>query len=242
MYSIFLYRLLYRYSNSSPKLITIKMQLRSGKTTQPASSDILNNMRFYGQIHRGNITMTMKPYTPPGRPPGTPRSAPKATGKKSKPTIVKHSMTLRARKQPVQVEQEPQHFADSDIKPRCFHAWLLARLKGFITTFNQISTEDYTERIMERSRLFMEMTAVLREHIDYITTSPSFAKFSHVLYEKLLSFKNELTILLNGEKLPGSRESCNFSPEERAFLGNVRADIVNLSVITKHRLPKLSVV
>jgi hypothetical protein len=88
----------------------------------------------------------------------------------------------------------------------------------------------------------MEMTTVLREHIDYITTTPALAKFSHVLYEKLISFKNEITMLLNGKKLSGNHESCNFSPEERAFLGNLRADIVILSVITKRRLPKLSVV
>jgi hypothetical protein len=133
-------------------------------------------------------------------------------------------------------------FADRETIPLAFKDWLISRLKGLVVTFNQISIEDYNELIMERSRIFMEMTAVLREHIDYITTSPSFVKFSHVLYSKLLSYKKELTMLLNGEKLSGSRNKCNFSPDERAFLGNVRSDIVSLLVITKHRLPKLHVV
>jgi len=247
------------------------MQLRSGKTTQ-VSSDIINNMRFYEQIRRGNITMTMEAYTPPNTQPGTPKYSTHVTGKKTKPIITKHSMSLRTRKPTAPVEKEggvggnvdsnpdsglrskkesePPHFAYmistrfaySEPIPLSFRDWLFARLKGFITTFNRISIEDYTQRIVERSRLFMELTAVLREHIDYITSSPALAKFSHVLYKKLLSFKNEITILLNGEKLSGSCHTCNFSQEERVFLGNLRADIVSLSVITKPRLPKLSVV
>ena len=220
------------------------MQLRSGKTTQTLSIDATRNARYYGKIHNGNITITMEPYTPQG----TPRNAP---GKKSKPTIAKHSMTLRPRKLAPKLEkkQEPAHFsdmismrlADRDIKPICFHTWLIARLRGFITTFHEIEIVNYKERILERTRLFGELIAVLHEYIEYITSTHLFANFSHVLDSKLLSFKTELTMLLNGEKLPGNSESCNFSHQERALLGNVRSDIVKLSMILKPLLPKIPI-
>jgi hypothetical protein len=234
------------------------MQLRSGKNTQIVSVngiDATHNARFYGKIHNGNITITMEPCTPQGSPPGTPQGTPRCAppGKKSKPIIAKHSMTLRPRKLEPELEKEaaPQHFvsmrfadnvAIAKPKPVDFKDWLVARLKGFITTFHKMTILNYKERILERTRLFGEMTAVLREYIEYITSTPSFTKFSHVLYSKLLSFKTELTMLLNGEKLPGNRESCNFSPKERALLGNVRADMVKLSVIMKPLLPELPVV
>jgi hypothetical protein len=192
--------------------------------------------------------------TPPGTPPGTPKGTSRCAqpGNKSKPIIAKHSMTLRPRKLAPELEKEPapQHFvsmrfADNASKPNPksldFKDWLVARLKGFITTFHKMTILNYKERILERTRLFGEMTAVLREHIEYITSTPSFTKFSHVLYSKLLSFKTELTLLLNGKKLPGNRESCNFSSKERALLGNVRADMVKLSVIMKPLLPELPV-
>lgn len=226
------------------------MQLRSGKTTQTMSVNSNDNLRFYGQIHRGNITMAMVPYTPPGSPPGTPRSAPPAPVNKSKPTIAKHSMTLRPRKieQELENEQEAGHFADMmsmrlvvKPKPHDFREWLVVRLRGFITDFSKITGGgELRMRVLERTQLFIEMVAVLTEHIEYITSSHDFVKFSHVLYSKLIYFKNELTAVLNGEVLPDNSKPCHFSPEERAFLGNARADIVRLSVIMKPLLPNLT--
>jgi hypothetical protein len=230
------------------------MQLRSGKTTQIVSIngiDATHNARFYGKIHNGNITITMEPCTPPGTPS---RSVPNAPGKKSTPTIAKHSMTLRPRKLQPELEKEaaPQHFvsmrfaenvAIAKPKPLDLKDWLVARLKGFIGAINKMTIVNYKERILERTRLFGEMIAVLNEHIEYITSTSAFAKFSHVLHSKLITFKTELTMLLNGENpLSGSPNNCNFSHKERALLGNVRADIVKLSVIMKPLLPELPVV
>jgi hypothetical protein len=226
------------------------MQLRSGKTTQIVSIngiDATHNARFYGKIHNGNITITLEPSTPPG----TPRGAPNAPGKKTKPIIAKHSMTLRPRKLQPEFEKEhaPQHFADmismrivEKPKPFSFRTWLVSRLKGFITGFDNITGGEYKMRVLEKCRLFAEMLDVLNDHIDYILTEPDFKKFAHVLHAKLLSFKSDLTALLNGESLPGGcQERCNFTQKERNFVGTVRADIVKLAVIMRPRLPILPI-
>uniref|UniRef100_A0A6C0JXF1 Uncharacterized protein n=1 Tax=viral metagenome TaxID=1070528 RepID=A0A6C0JXF1_9ZZZZ len=203
------------------------MQLRSGKNIQTvsvSSNDSQYNLRFYGECNRVNITMTMDNEISSSKP--------------STPIIAKHSMTLRPRKSEVShlsVHLENLHI---NCNHELFRDWLIARLKGFIEDFHKINNRSYKKLVLERSQLFVEMTAVLYDHIDYITSSGEFVKFSHVLYSKLCEFIREITDLLNVAK-QGTYGSCNFSYNERTFLGNVRADIVKLSVIMKSRLPML---
>jgi hypothetical protein len=115
-----------------------------------------------------------------------------------------------------------------------FRCWLIARLKGLVADFNQYDNLPYKHRVLEKTRLFVEMVAVLRENIDYIMSSPEFCNFTQTLYVKLLEFKNEITALLNGEEIESDiYEPCDFSDAERMFLGNARVDIVKLLTIVK---------
>jgi hypothetical protein len=207
------------------------------------SIDSTHDARFYGKIHNGNITITMEPYTPPGSPPESGCSNVNP-GKKSKPIIAKHSMTLRPRKVRSEHEKEPEpssmHLVDNP-KPLSFRVWFVDRLKGLISGFYKITVGEYKMRVLEKCRLFAEMIDVLNEYIDYVLTTPDFAKFAHVLYNKLLSFKTDLTTLLNGETLVGGcTEPCHFTQKERAFVGCVRSDMVKLAVIMRPRLPILT--
>jgi hypothetical protein len=166
-----------------------------------------------------------------------------------KTIVVKHSMTLRSAKsqellyQPqsqVQQTTSPHtviHF-QSTIKTQTqttvYRDWLISRLKGFAADFHQYDNLEYKQRVLEKTQLFVEMVAVLRENIDYIVSSPVFCNFTQTLYIKLLEFKNEITALLNGEEIDSeSYVPCDFSDAERTFLGNARVDIVKLLTIVK---------
>ena len=111
---------------------------------------------------------------------------------------------------------------------------MIARLKGLAANFNQYDGLEYKPRVLERTRLFVEMVAVLRDNIDYIVSLSVFCNFIKTLYEKLVEFKNEITSLLNGEEIESDiYEPCDFSDVERMFLGNARVDIVKLLTIVK---------
>ena len=115
-----------------------------------------------------------------------------------------------------------------------YRDWLIARLKGLIADLNKYNNLPYKQRVLERTQLFVEMVAVLREHVDYIVSSPMFCNFVQTLSVKLFEFKNVITSLLNGEDTKSDTyEPCDFSYMERTFLGNARVDIVNLLTIIK---------
>lgn len=221
----------------TPSRSIIKMQLRSGKTTRSDSNvNVDYNARFYGKIHqRENITMTMEEPTPSG----------KTTTKSS---ITKHHMRLRSYRL-VTKAAEPMHFADmvseqirkdqANIRQeRVFHNWLVARLRRLVVDdYKQISGVYTTPNLMERLQLMVEMVAVIKEHIDYIATCPEFARFSQLIVSKMSDLAKQITTMLNGD--PDNGVVFNLTLDERSFIGNVRADMVNLMVITKNLLPKV---
>jgi hypothetical protein len=163
-----------------------------------------------------------------------------------KPIVVSHHpMTLRSAKSQENVVNQVQeiknpptviHFQTikTQVQSIVYRDWLIARLKGFATDFQQYDNLPYKQRVLERTQLFVEMVAVLRENIDYIVSLPVFCNFIKTLYEKLVEFKNVITALLNGEEtVSDTYEPCDFSEVERTFLGNARVDIVNLLTIVK---------
>jgi len=153
-------------------------------------------------------------------------------------------MTLRSASLQEEVHQTMQvlspptviHFQSikTQVQSIVYRDWLIARLKGLAADFHQYDDLEYKQRVLERTRLFVEMVAVLRENIDYIVSLPVFCNFIKTLYVKLLEFKNEITALLNGEEIESDiYELCDFSDVERMFLGNARVDIVKLLTIVK---------
>ena len=185
-------------------LLLLKMQLRSGKIIQTVTANL--------------------------------------TGALSKK---QHSMTLRSASLQEEVHQTMQvlspppaiiHFQTikTQVQSIVYRDWLISRLKGLAADFQQYDNLEYKQRVLERTRLFVEMAAVLRENIDYIVSLPVFCNFTQTLYVKLLEFKNEITALLNGEEIESaSYVPCDFSDAERTFLGNARVDIVKLLTIVK---------
>ncbi len=165
-----------------------------------------------------------------------------------KTIVVKHSMTLRSAKSQ-ELLYQPQSQVQQTISPptvihfqtiktqvqsTVYRDWLIARLKGFATDFQQYDNLPYKQRVLKRTQLFVEMVAVLRENIDYIVSLPVFCNFIKTLYIKLFEFKNVITALLNGEEtVSDTYEPCDFSDVERTFLGNARVDIVKLLTIVK---------
>ena len=234
-------------SNLNPlySQLFIKMQLRSGNTTRSVNtvSDrvIIDNARFCGKIHqRENITMTI--------------DAPTSSGKTTiKQTIAKHPMRLRSSSRRMTSSQptypKPMHFADmvyarthkdeADISPEgVFYKWLVARLRTLIVDdFKKTSGVCTTPRLMDRVQLIVEMVAVLEEHIDYITTHRNFARFSQLIVSKMSELEKQITAILNGESV--NDVVFNLTYEERVVLGNARADMVKLMVITNNRLPQV---
>jgi hypothetical protein len=163
-----------------------------------------------------------------------------------KTIVVKHPMTLRssAKSQEEVVNQVQEiknppiviHFQTikTEVQSIVYRDWLIARLKGFATDFQQYDNLPYKQRVLKRTQLFVEMVAVLRENIDYIVSLPVFCNFIKTLYIKLFEFKNVITALLNGEEtVSDTYEPCDFSDVERTFLGNARVDIVKLLTIVK---------
>jgi hypothetical protein len=163
-----------------------------------------------------------------------------------KTIVVKHPMTLRssAKSQDEGVNQVQEiknppaiiHFQTikTQVQSIVYRDWLIARLKGLAADFHQYDDLEYKQRVLERTQLFVEMVAVLRENIDYIVSLPVFCNFTQALYVKLFEFKNVITSLLNGEEtVSETYEPCDFSDVERTFLGNARVDIVNLLTIVK---------
>jgi hypothetical protein len=156
-----------------------------------------------------------------------------------------HSMTLRSSKsqdegvnQVQEIKNPPAiiHFQSikTQVQSTVYRDWLISRLKGLAADFQQYDNLEYKQRVLERTQLFVEMVAVLRENIDYIVSLPVFCNFIKTLYVKLFEFKNEITALLNGEEIESaSYVPCDFSDVERMFLGNARVDIVKLLTIVK---------
>jgi len=190
------------------------MQLRSGKIIQSMSANS-NGSRYHKKQDRKNI-------------------------------VVKHPMTLRssAKSQEEVVNQVQEiknpptviHFQSikTQVQSTVYRDWLIARLKGLAADFNKFDTLPYKQRVLERTQLFVEMVAVLRENIDYIVSLPVFCNFIKTLYVKLFEFKNVITSLLNGEEtVSETYEPCDFSDVERMFLGNARVDIVKLLTLIK---------
>ena len=193
------------------------MQLRSGKIIQFMSAT-LNGSQYHREQHR-------------------------------KPIGVKHPMTLRSSaksqenviNQVKEIKNPPTviHFQSikTQVQSIVYRDWLISRLKGLAADFNKFDNLPYKQRVLERTRLFVEMVAVLRENIDYIVSSPVFCNFTQALYVKLFEFKNVITSLLNGEEtVSDTYEPCDFSEVERTFLGNARVDIVKLLTIVKPHL------
>ena len=235
------------------------MQLRSGKNIQTVSGKAScaygDQSQLYERSHPENITMRIKPLSSKDKP-------------KSKPItyMSTHSMSLRSKQSSASTHEQdtvrlasnqspPVNDLSSGLKVHTnqhnstqgrhtthldINHWLVGRLKGFMADFNKVKGDTYEERILEKCQLFVEMTAVMYEHIDYITSTRGFVQFSHTLCKKLHEFKTELTLLLNCVNLCGSGYTCNFTPDERIFIGNARADFVKLMVITGNRLPSVS--
>lgn len=222
------------------------MQLRSGNTTRSVNtvSDRINidNARFCGKIHQcENITMTI--------------DAPTSSGKTTiKPTIAKHPMRLRSSNRRMGCSQptypEPMHSAymvsaqthkaqaNNISSEGVFYNWLVSRLRRLIVDdFKKPSGAFTTPRLMDRVQLIVEMVAVLEEYIDYITTHRNFARFSQLIVSKMIELEKRITAILNGESVNGV--VFNLTHEERAVLGNARADMVKLMVITNNRLPQV---
>ena len=224
-------------------IIIITMQLRSGKTIQPvsgnANNDMYNNPPLCGHSQHKHITMRMRPSS---------------KGKyKDITSISTHPMSLRssqsdmvpARPKNTQIvcHTFPQPLTNTSPIVQAITStvslkdWLVCRLKGFIMEFSTVTSTDFKEQVLKRCRVLVEMTDVMYDHIDYITSSTGFARFSHVLCEKLREFTTQITLLLNGPTLLSGRNyKCNFTPEERTFMGNARADFVRLLVIAENRL------
>ena len=237
------------YSNPLYSQLFIKMQLRSVNTTRSVNtvSDrvIIDNARFCGKIHqRENITMTVE----------TPTPAPTSSGKTTiKQTITKHPMRLRSSSRRMACSQptypKPMHSAymvsarthkdEADISPEgVFYKWLVARLRTLIVDdFKKTSGVCTTPRLMDRVQLIVEMVAVLEDHIDYITTHRNFARFSQLIVSKMSELEKQITAILNGESV--NDVVFNLTHEERMVLGNARADMVKLMVITNNRLPQV---
>ena len=234
------------YSNPLYSQLFIKMQLRSGNTTRTVNTvsemdRVIDNARFCGKIHqRENITMTVE--------------APTSSGKTTtKPTIAKHPMRLRSSSRRMAGSQpypKPMHSAymvsaqthkaqaNHISQEGVFYNWLVARLRTLIVDdFKKTSGVFTTPRLMERVQLMVEMVAVLEDHIDYITTHPNFARFSQLIVSKMSELAKQITAILNGESVNGV--VFNLTPEESAILGNARADMVKLTVITNNRLPQV---
>lgn len=163
-----------------------------------------------------------------------------------KTIVVNHPMTLRSsaksQEEVVNKVQEIKnppaiiHFQTikTQVQSTVYRDWLIARLKGLAAEFQQYDDLEYKQRVLERTQLFVEMVAVLRENIDYIVSLPVFCNFIKTLYVKLFEFKNVITALLNGEEtVSDTYEPCDFSDVERTFLGNARVDIVKLLTIVK---------
>jgi len=160
--------------------------------------------------------------------------------------VSNHPMTLRSsaksQEEVVNKVQEIKnpptviHFQSikTQVQSTVYRDWLIARLKGLAADFQQYDNLEYKQRVLERTRLFVEMVAVLRENIDYIVSLPVFCNFIKTLYIKLFEFKNVITSLLNGEEtVSETYEPCDFSDVERTFLGNARVGIVKLLTIVK---------
>jgi type III secretory pathway component EscV len=125
--------------------------------------------------------------------------------------------------------------SSSDIK---FNSWLIKRislLAEAVRNVQYIRNEDKhidNERritcIMDKTRLVNELVAVIDEHIDYIlSTQPHRNMIPYLLlgFQRLIK---EITDKLFSERL--------FTDRERNFLGNVRANIVRLSLYIDNRI------
>lgn len=198
----------------------IKMQLRSGKIIYMSNKNaklVLNEST--------NYVMKAKSIS--------------KKGKCKVENIVKHCMVLRSAKTHKSATYcnnlgSLSHFS-ANASLQLFKDWLVSRLKSFANEFNKYDTYGYRERVLERTRLVVEMVAFLRDHIDYIMSSSEFYEFSLILYTKLYEFKTDITAMLNRE----TKDDDEFNNRERAILGYARVDIIKLAAIMESINPTL---
>jgi hypothetical protein len=191
------------------------MQLRSGKIIQSMSANS-NGSQYHREQDRKNIVVSNHPMTLRSSAKSQEEVVNKVQEIKNPPTVI-HFQSIK-----------------TQVQSTVYRDWLIARLKGLAADFQQYDNLEYKQRVLERTRLFVEMVAVLRENIDYIVSLPVFCNFIKTLYIKLFEFKNVITSLLNGEEtVSETYEPCDFSDVERTFLGNARVGIVKLLTIVK---------
>lgn len=81
---------------------------------------------------------------------------------------------------------------------------------------------------VERSRLDCEIIHIISQYIDKFASSNDFKPLIGVFHNCMQSLHHEITATLNAEYM-------QYTENERAFLGNVRADAVKLAVLLKNR-------
>uniref|UniRef100_A0A6C0HIR1 Uncharacterized protein n=1 Tax=viral metagenome TaxID=1070528 RepID=A0A6C0HIR1_9ZZZZ len=109
-----------------------------------------------------------------------------------------------------------------------FREWLIASLKTYSKSVNVCYGKTEENTTIERCRLLCEMMHIISEHVDYISFSYGLKSVMLILPSRLHFIKNQITASLNNEYK-------EYTENERAFLGNVRADAVKLCVLLKNR-------
>lgn len=207
------------------------MQLRSGKNTCAYISKKSGyRSRVYENPQCENITI----------------KAEMPSSGKHISSITKHSMILRSSCRPAFSKEnvpEPMHFAEI-VSARLhskvgshdvFLNWLIDRIQKLLTAFFEIDKLDPKPRILEHLRILAELIDVMYEHIDYITSSEQLCRISSIIFSKMVDLSKQITFILNGN--PNTEGiKCEYTDDERAFMGNVRADTVKLAVMIKNRL------
>ena len=119
-----------------------------------------------------------------------------------------------------------------------FNSWLIKRISllteavrnvQYIRNENKdIDNERKITCIMDKTRLVNELVAVVEEYIDYILSNQPHRDMIPYLLLGFQRLIKEITDKLFSERL--------FSDRERNFLGNVRANIVRLSLYIDNRI------
>jgi hypothetical protein len=108
--------------------------------------------------------------------------------------------------------------------------WLIKMLQRYIYEISMICPTISTVELAfcERARLISEMSYIILEQIDFITSWPIFNIVVTKIIKQFYSMKNEITDCL----ICGCYQ---FSAEDRKFLGHLRADLVKVAVLLENR-------